>query len=392
MSLVLLVAALVQDTVTVDRALAMARTTRPAARATAAMVAEARAQRRMVGAIANPSVSYSYSDDTPRQHLTVQQPFDWLTRRSAERSAATAGVARAEADSLRVLADLEGEVRRTFYRALAAREAERLIEAGARMADSLVAISARRLAEGDIAAMEHERIRLESARVRQLSMQAREAVEATELELRRTLVWPADRPTPVVVGDLRGGLTSVWPRRSAAQLPAVTMARSDSIGAVYRRRSVGRGRWPVPAIEFGADWADPSLPGRTLWLFGLSLPLPVWNQSGGEVEAASARSVQANAALAEARLDAERQVAEADLRLRQAAARALIANDSLVPAGRRLAAQSVRAYQLGETGLLPVLDVLRAQRELESAALEDLLAFQEALASWYALVGPGDSR
>lgn len=385
------------DTLTLERALSLARTARPLVRSAAAGVAEARAQLRSAGAVPNPSVGYSQTGDAPREHLTVQQPFDWLLRRRVERAAATAGVERARADSGRVIAELGGEVRRSFYGAVAAVAALRLIEAEAQVADSLVVLSGRRLAQGDIATMEHDRVRLEAARVRQLVLRAREAREREELSLRRVIAWPRSAPAPILSGDLGAGLEQAARGRVAplpppppADLPIVAIARADSAGAAFRARSVRRGRIPVPGLEFGANWADPALPGRTLWLFGLSLPLPLWHQSGAEVAAAAARSAQATALLGEARLDAERLLATTELQLRQAAARALVARDSLIPASQRLRAQAVLAYQLGETGVLPVLDALRAEREIESAALEDLLGFQEALAAWYALVGSGE--
>lgn len=378
------------DTLTLSRALQMAAAARPILRAAGAAVAAARAEIGVAGAVPNPSVGYSHTQDTPSEHLTVQQPFDWLARRGADRAAARAGVTAAEADSVRTTAELNGEVRRAFYGAVAAAEAVRLIEAEARVADSLAVLSGRRLAEGDIAAMEHDRVRLEAARVGQLVLRAREAVGTTQLMLQRVIGSPAGGPDLIASGDLGAGL-DVSDRRpripASLVLPVVLMAQADSAGAVFRVRGVRRGRLPVPGVEFGADWADPAQPGRRLWLFGLSLPLPIWNRSGPLVAVATARSTRATALLAEARLDAARQLATADLQVRSAAVRARAGRDSLVPAARRLRAQAVLAYQLGETGILPVLDALRAEREIESAALEDLLAFQEALASWYALVG-----
>jgi hypothetical protein len=47
----------------------------------------------------------------------------------------------------------------------------------------------------------------------------------------------------------------------------------------------------------------------------------------------------------------------------------------------------VRAYQAGETGILPVLDALRSEREATLQDLRDLLAFQTALADWKTLTG-----
>ena len=391
---VLLLGSLVgSDTLTLSRALQMAAATRPIVRAAGAAVAAARAAIGVAGAVPNPSVGYSHTQDTPSEHLTVQQPFDWLARRGADRAAARAGVMGAEADSARIAAELNGEVRRAFYGAVAAGEAVRLIEAEARVADSLAVLSGRRLARGDIAAMEHDRVRLEAARVRQLVLRAREAVGLTRLMLRRVIGSSASGSAPIPIGDLSAGLEDPEGRRrivASAVLPAVSMAQADSAGAAFQVRGARQGRLPVPGFQFGADWADPAQPGRRLWLFGLSVPLPVWNQSGPVVAAATARSDRATALLAEARLEAGRQLATVDLQVRVAAIRARAGRDSLVPAARRLRAQAVLAYQLGETGVLPVLDALRAEREIESAALEDLLAFQEALASWYALVGSAE--
>jgi outer membrane protein TolC len=50
-------------------------------------------------------------------------------------------------------------------------------------------------------------------------------------------------------------------------------------------------------------------------------------------------------------------------------------------------ARALRAYQAGETSILPVLDALRSERDVTLSALQDQLAFQEALADWYALTG-----
>jgi hypothetical protein len=73
--------------------------------------------------------------------------------------------------------------------------------------------------------------------------------------------------------------------------------------------------------------------------------------------------------------------------LEETARRARAARDSLLPAAVVLRARALRAYQAGETGILPVLDALRSEREVTLSALQDELAFQEALADWHALTG-----
>ena len=65
------------------------------------------------------------------------------------------------------------------------------------------------------------------------------------------------------------------------------------------------------------------------------------------------------------------------------------ARDSLIPAAAALRSRALRAYRAGETGILPVLDAFRAERDVALAGLQDQLAFQEAVADWYALTSTG---
>ena len=82
-----------------------------------------------------------------------------------------------------------------------------------------------------------------------------------------------------------------------------------------------------------------------------------------------------------------RQVRQARIHLEESAARARDDRDALAPAAAALRARAVRAYQAGETGILPVLDALRTERDVLLTTLQDQLTYQEALADWYALAG-----
>jgi outer membrane protein, heavy metal efflux system len=146
---------------------------------------------------------------------------------------------------------------------------------------------------------------------------------------------------------------------------------------------------PLPALQGGAEWGDPTQPG-TLAIIGLSIPLPLWQHGGGPVDEARARAARAAALAREARLDALRDVRQARIRLLETAGRARVARDSLIPAAAVLRGRALRAYQAGETGILPVLDALRAERDVVLGAVQDQLAYQEALAEWYALTGRSD--
>ena len=388
---VLLAAAAAQGpgpvTLTLDDALERARAGRGRAAQAAAGVAEARAGERLAGQVPNPLVSFEHTGDTPHQHLLFEQPLAWLATRGAERGAAAAIVRRARADSALVLAELGREVRVAFFGALGAAESLRLVEEQVGLSDSLARIARRRLDAGDISRLEYDQAAQEARRGRQLLSAARERARSADAALVRAIGWTGAAPPA-----LRGALDQELERDPGAALaadsvPAVRGAVADSIAAQLGLRSIRRGRLPIPSLTGGTEWDDPGGPSKALGVIGLAVPLPFWNVGGAQVAIASARATQAAAETREVRLEAGRAVAEARVRLAESAGRARFARDSLIPAARELRERAVTAYRAGETGVLPVLDALRGEREVVLAGVEDLLAFQVAVAEWRALLG-----
>ncbi len=291
---------------------------------------------------------------------------------------------RALADSAQTMTLLERDVRVAFWRARAGQLSLDLVEQQAVQADSLARIAAARFRAGDISLFEQEQAELEAARARQSVSTARETALVARAELARAIGIEA---LPQPVGALDAGLDQL--PDSALEIsasPVVRAAVADSTAAAASARSAARARVPVPALTGGVEWGDPSQPG-TLALFGVSIPLPLWQKGGGTVAGARARAAGAAAATREARLDADRDARQARIRLEETATRARVARDSLMPAAARLRARALRAYQSGETGIVPVLDAFRGERDIVLGGLADELAFQEAVAQWFALAG-----
>lgn len=172
-------------------------------------------------------------------------------------------------------------------------------------------------------------------------------------------------------------------------LPAVRTAVAESAATAALARSASLNRIPLPTLQGGAEWNDASQPG-TLAVLGFAVPLPLWQSGGGPAAEAAARARRAAALAGETRLESVRALREAQIRLTESSRRARLARDSLLPQAAVLRARAVRAYQAGETGILPVLDALRSEREVALAAVQDQLAYQVALADWYALLGRVD--
>lgn len=376
-----------RDSLTVHEAVSRALARRGSVLASGALVRRARAEARLAGQIPNPVAGYSRTDDTPRQHFTVQQSFDWLLIRGLSQAAARSGIEAAQADSMVTVAEIATETRSAFYRALAAEHALRLLGEQAAIADSLAAIAGTRLQHGDISELEADQLALEAARTRQAVSQGREDHAVALAELGRLIVWNGDS-LPPLSGRLDDGLAMTLPPPSPeTRIPALQTRLADSAAAGLRRRSATLGRFPVPAIEIGIDWDEPSLPGKNLWVFGLSIPIPLWHVSGAQVAGAQADADEANARLAEARTELRGRLAETRIRVEESRLRARIAQDSLLPLARRIRERTSRGYQLGETGVIPLLDALRVERETALEMIRGMVAFQEAQSTWTGLLG-----
>ena len=376
------------DSLRLPEAVAFARAHRGSLVAATAAVDEARGVLSERRQLPNPVGTYTHSTDVPRQSATVQQSFDWLLSRGGSVGAGRALVARARADLAGAGRDLARDVHAAFVGALAATEARRLAEAQLAVADTLGRIAARRLAAGDIPAAEADRLGLERILALQTLSRARAEAARASLALARTLGWPDGTALPPLAGSLADGLERPAPAApQLTELPRIQSAMADSAAATADASSASWARFPLPTVEVGRQWDDADLPGKRLWTLGASIPIPLFNLGGGGAAAARARARIASADLLEARLGARQALGEAKVQLDEARLRARLASDSLLPGATRLRTRATRAYALGETGALPLLEALRAEREIVAGALNDLLAYQEALADWNSLTG-----
>ena len=350
-------------------------------------LAEARAGRRLAGQVPNPTLSYDYTGDAPRQHLLFDQPLAWLTTRNLDRAAAAAGIRRAQADSMVAVSSVVQEIRAAYYGALGARESMRLVEEQVAAADSLARLARRRFEIGDISRFEYEQTAQEARRGQQLLSTAREEAHAADAGFVRALGWTDPTP-PVADGALDQELDlALAADYSPDSLPMIVSAVADSAVQALTYHSIQRARIPIPSLAAGSDWDDPALPGQHFTVIGFSVPFPIWNTGGAEARLAQARAGRAAALTREARSEGVRAVAEARARLEESARRARFARDSLVPAARALREQALAAYRAGETSVLAVLDAFRSEREVVLAQIQDFTAFQAALSAWRALFG-----
>lgn len=299
--------------------------------------------------------------------LAVSIPLDWLARRGPEIDLARATVDEAAAARQALRAEVSAELWRLFVAAGYARSEVEVLEATEAQVEALARLVRRRVEAGEGRPVEVPRLELELERVRNDLAAARAGRDAALARLGAWLgaaVRGVERPAPPPpVEDLAAfGDLAAHPRARAARARAAAASAEASVA----RRS------RVPAMTIGGYWASEldreAVGGR------VAVELPLWDWKGGRVRRAEA------AAEAEARsADAEGRALAASLAGALAAcgsARAVAERHGtrILPRAEESARTLERTFQLGEAGILDVIDARRvllgARRDALSSARE----------------------
>ena len=293
--------------------------------------------------------------------LQLSQPFELGGKRPARIAAGAAGLeaakarlAQARADFAHDLAlaylDAEGDARRVSF----AEETVALAQEDERVARALV--DAGRDAElrgvQARAAVTAAGADLEAAR-------AEAAAALSRLTALAGATAPYTSLQPALLA--RAGQGSAAPAVDILSTPAVLAAQADREAAARRVRVEQTRGTPDVTVSVGIrrlGYED-----ATAVVAGVSAPIPVFDRNRGAVSAA-----QAERAAAEARLNAARLDAEAELRV---SGGQLAAAGARVGAARENEAAAEEAYRLSrlgyEGGKLPLNEVLTARRGLADA-------------------------
>lgn len=132
----------------------------------------------------------------------------------------------------------------------------------------------------------------------------------------------------------------------------------------------------ITSFQLGVEWGDPTISppdNERLYLFGVSIPLPLFSRNQGAIAQATAERDRARAELANVRLQTRQRIVESYREL--ASLRARVARDQdLVVRAERVASKSLTAYREGASALPAVLEARRTAREVLGQYIEDLTA------------------
>lgn len=359
---------------TVEQAVAMARTRSPltAIGHGRRLVAEGRA--RAEGAFPNPV--FEWRRENLRSILqpdifgTVQVPVDLTGRRLALRASVTDAVARGRADSVSAMRELDAAVARAYWRAALAIELFAAAAEERRARVEVAEFDAQRFQEGAVAEVAVLRTRLEADRARIAEASARGEMERARGDLARALglTLPTLPPLAAIVP-----LADIPPPPAVETATAQAMAERADLATLRHaaaeadQRATAERRGIVQDLQFVTGYKQTG--GLNTGVVGFFVPLPLFTRNEGARQRARGEHLLARAELRDAEQRVRGEVVSA-IEAYVAMREALAAGATGIEArASEVAAIAEGAYREGAISLMELADAQRARAESRAAAL-----------------------
>jgi len=332
--------------------------------------AAARGLVRAARAFPNPAFSASYTKDLPRYHALIDLPLDLPWLRGARIGAATSARDAARFGFAFERATIRFDVGTTYTQALAAARHADLSRRTALDADSLLRIAELRRQVGDVSELDVRLAAVNAGQMENIALDDSLTALGTLLSVQLQMGLAGDEATIQLVDSLTPPAGRDAPE-DGALLPIA--AAEASLRSAERALAFSRRSRFAPNLQLGFDTGDPTsaAPHELLPVVGFSLPLPLFNWSGGEVLQATAARDRARVQLDLTRRETTAAVVQARRTLAAARAR-LTRAEGLVASADRVAVMSLRAYSEGAIPLASVLEAQRNAREILARYIDDL--------------------
>ncbi|MCA3255311.1 MAG: TolC family protein [Alphaproteobacteria bacterium] len=285
---------------------------------------------------------------------SVQQPIELGGKRAARMDAGRAALDAAALRAAQARLDLEQAVRRAHAEAAAAQEVLTLARRESEAAAELFRTVSRLVEAGREPPLRQARAQVERTTAEASRLGAEREYEAAK---RRLAALTGDESAVFMLDTS----TLYQPPRPTGDRAAVdvAVARQDLARARAEVRVERAARIPDPRLTVGVRRLRAE--EATAVVAGLAIPFPLFNGNRGAVRAAAAEAVRAEAALAQAEIDARVRAANAIASYDTAQAQAEALATGAVPA----AEEAVRVARLGyAAGKFPLLELIEAQRAL----------------------------
>jgi outer membrane protein, heavy metal efflux system len=346
----------------------------PGLRAARLGVAAAAAETSQAGVLPNPELTLLQEGTergTRSRTVQISQRLELGGKRAARVGLAD-GDRRVAAQDLAVAeAELRADVTAAYFETLIAQQRLELAEASLQLARKATDAATRRVAAGRISPIEQSRSQVARAAVQ---LEVAQAVTGLELARSRLAAYWAEPPTRPLAGVLEAPplppLETLLRRLNDA--PRLRRALSQVERDDARVRLERSRRVPDVSVILGNKRDDEI--GRHQAVFGVSVPLPLFDRNAGAELGARHGADKARAELDGERIRLAQALTAAYRRAELAQAEVHTLRNDILPAAQGAHDAAVTGFELGKFGFLDVMD---AQRTLLQIRTQYLAALSE---------------
>jgi len=371
---------------TLEEAIARAQVSSPTTEAAMAGLRVAEAQRDVARLRPNPSLEgmtenvagtgiyrgFRSSETT----IGLALPIELGGKRSARIAVAAAQGDRAQLDALVAAAELRLRVSQAYNDAAAAQQRAGIAREQLVIAAEGLRVAHVRVRAGSASPLEEQRADVARINAEGAAERAQRSADVALANLGRMT------GAPVLALD------QSWFRNIAGFGPTQPVTAEGTLAAATARAAVSAADAQVrlarsqrtPDVTFSASARRIAETNDSAAVFGLSVPLPLFNNGRAAVDLAAAQRRQADAMRRAALLDAEREIAAAQADLANAATTARATTGPALAAAAEAARIARIGYREGKFGQLDLLEAERTLADTRGAAIDALAAYHDAQA------------
>ena len=342
------------------------------------------------GLLPNPSLSLERVDtrrDTRETTLQLSQPLELGGKRAARVQAAQRGREGVAAWLSQRRAEVRAETLAVWFAVLAAQEQLRLAQQASELAQRAATATGRRVVAGKVSPVEETRAQVAASTVKLDLIRAHSALVTARAKL--AALWGNPAPCFAQVAGEMALLPELPPlasqRELLSQAPSMQVARAELAQRQAMAQVELSRRVPDVALTVGSKRSEEL--GRTQAVFGVSVPLPLFDRNQGAVLAAARRVDQARDGLAATASQLEAELVQAREEYASARAQALALQGEILPGAQSAYDAASTGFEYGKFGFLDVLDAQRTLLQAQSHYLTTLADAHRAQAAISRLTG-----
>jgi cobalt-zinc-cadmium efflux system outer membrane protein len=336
----------------------------------------------------NPEGSIELERETPKEAYGVAVPLELGGKRARRIDVAEATVRAGEAELAATIAQVRNDVRRAYFGQVVAEQRLMILREQRDISMRTLDAAEARVDAGDAPRLEVMQAQLALAAAENEATAGEGIAAAARAALNALLAQPLDTPTALSTTVDDAAPPGTQAALMLAQTASAELMSLDRQIEAQRARILLAQSLRVPDLTPTFTLTHRAEPDFTYgWRAGAAVTLPLFtrHRAGVIVEQTTLEQLMAQRQATLLRIQGEvtaasqRAQAQRDLFVRY--------RDQIIPQAQQVELLAQDAYQLGQTGIAPLLQALQATRDVRLRSLDAIDQFQTALADLERAIG-----